>query len=290
MENEKSNQKEQNLYDKILKENILGYVLQFSEKQLGFHIKKHALLKDKLQTTLEREADFLVLITTQDEKEFILQLEFQARDEPNMILRMQEYHAILQKKYQKPIVQIVYYLGETPSNMRSILAPSEVFVGFQLKSFRDYSYKEFIESENAEEVIMAVLADFEKEKQEEVVSKILFRLSQLKTDITALSKYIKQLLVLARLRNKLPKIIQNQLGNMGTIGYDIEKDDFYLQGLQKGLQKGIEKGIEKGVEKGKLEARRELAISCLKKGLSIEMTAELTKLSIEEVRKLSKEL
>ncbi|WP_027002855.1 hypothetical protein [Hugenholtzia roseola] len=286
MEDKKPNQKEQNLYDKILKENILSYVLQFSERQLGFYIKKHALLKDKLQTTLEREADFLVLITTQDEKEFILQLEFQARDEPNMVLRMQEYHAILQKKYQKPIIQIVYYLGETPSNMRATLAPSEVFTGFQLKSFRDYSYKEFIESENAEEVIMAVLADFGKEKQEEVVSKILFRLSQLKSDVTALNKYVKQLLVLARLRNKLPKIIQNQLGDMGTIGYDIEKDDLYLQGLQKGELRGLEKGLEKG----KLEARRELAISCLQDGLSVEKTAKLTKLSIEEVRKLSEEL
>ncbi|WP_161626172.1 hypothetical protein [Hugenholtzia roseola] len=81
---------------------------------------------------------------------------------------------------------------------------------------------------------------------------------------------------------------------MGTIGYDIEKDDFYLQGLEKGLQKGLEEGLEKGelrgLEKGELKARRELAISCLQDGLSVEKTAKLTKLSIEEVRKLGKEL
>jgi hypothetical protein len=40
---------------------------------------------------------------------------------------------------------------------------------------------------------------------------------------------------------------------MGTIRYDIEKDDLYLQGL------------EKGRLEGKLEARRQLAVSCLKK-------------------------
>ncbi|WP_027002213.1 hypothetical protein [Hugenholtzia roseola] len=65
---------------------------------------------------------------------------------------------------------------------------------------------------------------------------------------------------------------------MGTIQYDIEKDDLYLQGL------------EKGERVGELKVRRELAISCLKDRLSVEKTAKLTKLSIEEVRKLSKEL
>ncbi|MCC5946554.1 MAG: hypothetical protein JJT94_16605, partial [Bernardetiaceae bacterium] len=77
---------------------------------------------------------------------------------------------------------------------------------------------------------------------------------------------VRQLLILARLRNQLPNIIQNELGNMGTIGYDIEQDELYLKGEKK--------------------AQIRFALTCLAKGFSIEMTVELTGLSEEEVQKL----
>jgi predicted transposase/invertase (TIGR01784 family) len=204
---------------------------------------------------------------------------------------MQEYHAILQKKYQKPISQIVYYLGDAPSTMRTQLKPSEVFTSFKLISFKAFSYKEFIESERAEEVIMAVLADFEDQQKEAVVNKILSRLAQLINNPTALNKYIRQLLIFARLRPNVNTIIQKQLTNMAIIQYDIEKDHFYLQGLEKGErigeQRGELRGEQRGELRGELKAQRRFALACLEKGFSIEDTANLTGLSIEEVRELS---
>jgi hypothetical protein len=55
---------------------------------------------------------------------------------------------------------------------------------------------------------------------------------------------------------------------MGTIQCDIEKDDLYLQGL----------------EKGELKAHRELATACLKRGLPLMRTAAITSLRIEEAQ------
>jgi predicted transposase YdaD len=103
-----------------------------------------------------------------------------------------------------------------------------------------------------------------------VVRKILTRLSQLKSDKTALNKYVRQLLILARLRNKLPNIIQNELGNMGTIGYDIEQDELYLKGKRAGRQ----------------DTQIVIALSCLAAGLSIAQTAKLTGLSEEKVQEI----
>ncbi|MCC5945148.1 MAG: hypothetical protein JJT94_09435 [Bernardetiaceae bacterium] len=57
---------------------------------------------------------------------------------------------------------------------------------------------------------------------------------------------------------------------MGTIGYDIEQDEVYLQGKQ--------------------AAQIRFALTCLAKGFSIEMTAELTGLSEEQVQKLKDEM
>ncbi|MCC5945473.1 MAG: hypothetical protein JJT94_11105, partial [Bernardetiaceae bacterium] len=61
---------EQNAYDKILKENIVAYVLKLSKRQFGFEIKEHSFIKDKLQSTLERESDFLLQITSTENEQF----------------------------------------------------------------------------------------------------------------------------------------------------------------------------------------------------------------------------
>lgn len=48
-------------------------------------------------------------------------------------------------------------------------------------------------------------------------------------------------------------------------------------------------GIEKGMEKGQLEERRRIAIELIQKGIDIQVVAETTKFSVEEINKLLKE-
>ncbi len=82
-------------YDKILKENIASLLLPLTEKYLGIKIKDSRELKDKLQTTIEKEPDFIRIVKTDTEEEFILHIEFQTQDEEGMIYRMQEYFGLL---------------------------------------------------------------------------------------------------------------------------------------------------------------------------------------------------
>ncbi len=63
-------------YDKILKENIAALFLPLSEKYLGMRIVKTEELKDKLQTTIEKEPDFIRIVETDTAERFILHLEF----------------------------------------------------------------------------------------------------------------------------------------------------------------------------------------------------------------------
>ncbi|TAE49306.1 MAG: hypothetical protein EAY69_03140, partial [Cytophagales bacterium] len=107
--------KENKQYDKIFKENIEPVFLALCENYLQIEIEKTEEIKDKLQTTLEREPDFLKIIHSKRREKFILHIEFQSKDESDMIYRMQEYYAILRKKYQMPIEQIVVYLDKNPS-------------------------------------------------------------------------------------------------------------------------------------------------------------------------------
>ncbi len=108
-----------NDYDKILKENIASLFLPLSEKYLGIRIRKSEELKDKLQTTIEKEPDFIRIVETDTEEKFILHLEFLSADEEGMIYRMQEYYGILRKKYGLSVRQFVIYLGRKPSKMQT---------------------------------------------------------------------------------------------------------------------------------------------------------------------------
>jgi predicted transposase/invertase (TIGR01784 family) len=56
----------------------------------------------------------------------------------------------------------------------------------------------------------------------------------------------------------------------------------------KGEKKGIEKGIKKGIKKGEKQAKMEIAKKSLLKGLDIETIVDLTGLTIEEIKNITK--
>lgn len=63
------------------------------------------------------------------------------------------------------------------------------------------------------------------------------------------------------------------------------------QGIEKGIAKGIKEGIEQGIEQGKEQNTIEIAKNLLKLGVNtLEQIAEVTKLSLEEINHLKKEV
>jgi predicted transposase YdaD len=256
-------------YDKILKENIAAIFLPLAEKFLGIHILKSEELKDKVQVTLERELDFIRIVETHTGERFILHIEFQRADEEDMIYRMQEYYGILRRKYKLPVRPIVFYLGQSASQMQTSLASEEVFKGFSLISLNEYSSQNLVSSQLPGEIVLAILSDFEGQDPIAVVRAILTRLRETNKDEPALRKYVRQLSILARLRN-LTTETQKQINDM-ELFYNITEDPLY--------QEGIEKGV------------RSLIIKMLRdKTLSIEKIAELAEVTIGYVQQVAKEL
>jgi hypothetical protein len=270
-----------NDYDKILKENIASLFLPLSEKYLGIKISRSTELKDKLQTTIEKEPDFLRMVETEQGEKFILHLEFQSANEEGMIYRMQEYYGLLRKKYRFPVKQFVIYLGQKASRMQTRLAPEEIFEGFTLKSLKEYSYQALLNSERPEEIILTVLSNFENQKPGEILKRILSKLKGISQEEITLRKYIRQLVVLARLRN-LTQETHKQITDMG-LTYNITEDFLYKQ--------GVEKGIEKGVEKGQKVREKEFIAEMLKDGtLTMEKIAALAKVSLDYVQQIAREI
>jgi predicted transposase YdaD len=262
-----------NDYDKILKENIATVFLPLAAKYLGIRIVRSEELKDKLQTTIEKETDFIRIVETDDGGKFILHLEFQSVDEEGMIYRMQEYYGLLRRKYRLPVRQFVVYLGDKASRMPTQLTPEEVFTGFALQSLRDYDYESLLASDVPEEIILAVLSDFKGRRPAEVLKNILGKLKEKAGAEITLRKYIRQLSVLARLRN-LTQETQKQVTDMGLL-YDITKDYLYQEGLTKGREE---------------EKRENIAKMLVKQKLSLEEIADFFEVTVAYVEAVAREL
>ena len=99
-------------YDKIFKENIESIYLTLSQRVLKY---KPLVLDDMmldLQRTIERKPDFLKKVQNPLTGDiYLLHIEIQSSDEPEMLYRMYEYRALIFRKIKLNIKQIVIYVG-----------------------------------------------------------------------------------------------------------------------------------------------------------------------------------
>ncbi len=254
-------------FDKIFKENIASLLIPLAKKVLGIDVVYNEEMKDKLQTTIEREPDYLSLITTRDGNRYVLHLEFQTSYDDRMLLRMQEYHGILRKQYNIPVIQKVIYLGHKPATMRNQLAPEEVYTGFDLITLNQEPYEQFLQSDIPEEFILSILADMQGVDPEEIVDSILHKLRETNKSQLTFQKYVKQLVVLSRLR-KLSNITKTAVKKM-PIEYDVKEDAFYKEGVEDKLKSVVERLIKSGK-------------------LSIDEIAQVTDSSIAKIKEIAK--
>jgi predicted transposase/invertase (TIGR01784 family) len=236
--------------------------------------------------TMEREVDCLYKIYDHQGKESLLHLEFQTKNNPEMLARMQEYHSLIYRRHRLPIRHIVVYLGKRKSTMKSVLEPDLIFSGFDIINISEIASNQLISSQIPEVVVMALLGDFKIDQLEKVLTSILKRLKSLTSSKEKLIKYINQLVILARIRN-LEKIISQKLTTMPIL-YDVENDGLFLQGLEKGLKKGREEGRKEGREETRRETINEFALKMFRAGLSIEVISKTVELTVKEVKAIIK--
>ncbi len=222
---------EGSIYDKIMRENLLEIFMPLVAQKLKVKIKKFQPLPDKQETTLERETDAFLLIDAEDGKQFILHLEFQVVDDHQMIYRMAEHHGIELRKFKLPIKHIVIYLGEKTPTMPTKLKPNEVFRAFSLVDVHQFSPRKWLSSQVPSEIILAILANYKAADTEKILQAILKKLKRVCKTPNELGKYIKQLVILSRLRG-LEAVTLKITRDMPLL-IDIEKDYLYQLGMKK---------------------------------------------------------
>jgi predicted transposase/invertase (TIGR01784 family) len=213
-----------------------------------------------------------------ESSKIILHIEFQTEPNKNMPFRMADYRLRLYRKFpERQIHQVVIYLTPTKSplvyqtefNIGELLhrfniirmweQPTEILQQYQgLLPFAPLSG-----TSNPEETLRQVAKQIDNIDDREVQS-----------NVTAATAIISGL---ALEKQIIQRLLRSDLMKESVI---------YQEILLEGKVEGLVEGEIKGITKGKLEERTQIALNMLHSDISIELIAQFTGLTIEQIQKL----
>ncbi len=184
---------------------------------------------------------------------------------------------------------IFWYLGEDDPAFKTQLPEAEVFRGYQVINLHELDTNSLLSSQTPEQIILAILSNYPSERIEAVLRLIVSKLKEITTSSGSLDKYLRQLIMLSRLR-KIEAITNKIIEEMSLL-VDIEKDTFYIKGIEKGIEKGKLEGKLEGIEEGSQIAQRKMIANLISKlGLDDKSIAELTEVPLKVIRSIRKEI
>jgi predicted transposase/invertase (TIGR01784 family) len=266
-----------NQYDKIFRENLEAALPGLIRNLLGIHAVHTEELPDDIQHTKERKPDVLKKVTDKNGKTFVLHIEFQVKDESEMVYRMAEYYIMLLRRYRLPVQQYVIYIGAGNPAMTDHIRSEQMNFKYRLVSLSTVDYHLLLRSDKPEEKILAILADFGDSNPKQTIENIVTQVVASSKGDFARQRHLRQLRILAQLRNLHPQILKI----MDSIASFIKKENDVLYML------GEKEGMEKGIEKGKKIFVKNLLLNTK---FSIAKIAELSDVTEDFVKKVKKSL
>ncbi|MDW8087348.1 MAG: Rpn family recombination-promoting nuclease/putative transposase, partial [Candidatus Calescibacterium sp.] len=152
-------------------------------------------------------ADFLAIVKLKDGTEFILHIEFQTKNDPDMPKRMLGYFYVVISRYNLPVKQIVIYLGKEELRMSNRIemrnVGTSILYEYEIIDIKNVEAEKFLESDNPDVYLLGILG--KTQNISEVIKKIISRLRESfeKGEISKhdLLEYINRLGVFGELRD-----------------------------------------------------------------------------------------
>ena len=306
---EKSIRRQIRQYDKVIRENLEATLPGLMDKLMGIRVVEAEELPDDIQHTKERQPDVLKKVTDEAGNTFVLHIEFQVKDEPEMVYRMAEYCVMLSRKYKIAVRQYVIYLGIGKPSMAAELRLEQMVFGYHMIAFSAIDYRLLLAASDpreitersegyerggacrssSDEVLLAILADFKGASSRQVADNIAKQVIESSEGDFAEKRHVKQLRILMKLRN----LDFENLYEMDSLApYLIPERDFlYKIGERKGLEEGLKAGLAKGLEKGEAKRSALMVKNLLRKtDFTVAQIAELAGVSQYFVRKVKRSL
>jgi predicted transposase/invertase (TIGR01784 family) len=259
--------------------------MSISKRIIDNNFQKTEELASDFQRTREKKTDFLRKFKYENpDNNFVLHLEAQSKDDPDMLYRMEEYHSMIRRKYKLPVVQLVLYLGKGISKMHNFYSFRKNSFHYDIINIQEFSYKNFINTDKPEELILTILSDFEDKSKEQIAELIFSRAKSIINETNQMGKFVNQIEILSKLRN-LDDFIQRYILN--TMALDLKIEDTFT--FKRGKMEGKIEGEKRGEKRGEKKKRDKMILSLYQKGkLSVEDIADAAEVSVEYVLKLVK--
>ena len=262
-----------NVYDRIIKENS-EFLIPIIAQWFGIDLSRTESLKDKMQRTLEAEADFCVKVLHDNpENDYIFHFEAQTTPYYSRY-RGLFYRAFFSYTYNLPVRQVVAYVGDEKHYIVPKLEELGLAYEFHFVDFHHRSYREFFYKNTPEEIITAIICDLEGEDPEKIIIEILEKIQTFERHRA--NKCIIQLQIISNLRNLQSLVIKN-IRRMPLI-IDLSNDPFFVEqfekveaeatarGLAKGEAQGLARGEAQGLAKGEAQGLAQAIEGMLKSG------------------------
>ena len=166
-------------YDKIFKENISKIFHILLLKVCKIDVEYIDKVSTTVPRTIERRADVLkIVIDRRTGEKKLIHAELQSANDPNMPWRMLVYFGLFYELHQLPIEQYVIYLGMGKPTMKTHISLPNLSFSYNIIAINTIDYEEFINSDEPEEIILAILADFKNTDKKIIIQKILNNLNE----------------------------------------------------------------------------------------------------------------
>lgn len=243
----------------------------------GFDFEVGKDLQNEFKKGVSRVPDFIHEVELKDRSKAIVHMEFQTKMHSYFSERMLLYYALAKDRFKdKPVYQFVIYIGESKIRLEPLHThPSGWSYRYSLIKVNAIDYSMFLSSPRSEEVLFAALGSYPNEKTEEVVEAVIRKVYRLSGSREEFLKRMYQLAGLSALRKENLSFVPEKVKDMPI---HISPEEI----------KEVSK-TNPYFAVGKQEGKQEAVIKMLEKNLDLELIAEISGLTLEEIQKLKKE-
>jgi predicted transposase/invertase (TIGR01784 family) len=234
-----------------MKKDIIGKEIT---KRIGIDLAKYLLgidldgdsveLIDKEFTRIEkRESDILLKCGT-----IIMHIEIQNNNQTYFALRMMRYLTDILFEYPDATVhQMAVYIGKEACRLQDNLHIGKSSYHYTLIDTRDLDCERFLQSQDPEAVVLAILCNLEGKDKAAIARQILHRLLELSgDDLQMFNRYLTMVEELSGNRDLRDEIEEAE--KMYKV--NVEKHPSYNLGIEAGMRQGIQQGLQKGRQEG----------------------------------------
>ena len=252
----------------VISKSLIHQVVQGMAHHLfGLNIVDLTELPHETRRVEARQADIVLKATDQTGEHFILHLELQSTNHPQMPLRMLRYYTDIALAHPDLVVhQYVVYTGQGKLSMVDQIVHPAWSYRYQLINMSALDYREFMVNDSPSALALAILCDFKEQPAEIVFETLLQRLKTLLADTPDdLLDYLKIMEFLS---------IDRDLESVFRI-----KESEMLSSINIERMPSYQMGVERGEKRGGQQVTQTIAERMLQAGYPIDSITKITGLS-----------